>query len=321
MIIEIVKYKMTSVKKIYKSRKNKTTRKNKTLSNALSLKKLNNTDKQNPVYFNLTIIQIEFMLLYSSIINNILFLTKNDIPKNIIKDTIINLLRELRNHNKFINKNSSDKDLDSLFEKVYKKTKIIQKHITKEYGDHHIDNIQHIHHKHNKHHKGGFYFKSLEDKGDQPLTGTDLTTLLNEMQAFFSNAQYTEEGRFLQDTNALISMLRGDLGQFKGIVRYRILPHYYSIVPPFLKFDNIKEAIRKEKYEDIPDYLLAYQTYLRSRDEYLVSKGLKSPKVLGKDRYTGVFDKMSRSLANNIQKFQNYKNKLNLNISPISLPA
>mgnify|MGYP000362323161 CR=1 FL=1 len=34
--------------------------------------------------------------------------------------------------------------------------------------------------------------------------------------------------------------------------------------------------------EDLPDYLLAYQSYLRSRDEYLVEKGLKPPSVLQK---------------------------------------
>ena len=320
MIIDIVKYKMTSVKKIYKPSKNKTTRKNKSLStntlstntllsNALSLKKLNNINKQKPIYFNLSVTQIEFILLYSSIINHILLLTKNNIPKNIIKKNIINLLKELRNHHKFINKNTSDKEIDTLFEKLYNQTKIIQKHINKEYGIH------------NTHHKGGFYFKSLEEKGDQPLTGADLSTLLDEMQQFFYNAQYTDEGKFLQDTNALISMLRGDLGQFKGLVRYRILPQYYSIIPPFLNFRNIKQAIENKKYEDLPDYLLAYQSYLRSRDEYLVGKGLKSPNVLSKDRYTGFFDKLAKNLDKNVTQFQQYRNKMNLRISPISLPA
>jgi len=172
-----------------------------------------------------------------------------------------------------------------------------------------------------KPYEGGFYFKSLEEKGDQPLTGNDLATLLDEIQQFIYNAQYTDEGKFLQDTNAVLSMFRGDLGQFKGLLQYKIFPQYYSIAPPFLKWDNIKKAFNEKKYEDIPDYLLAYQTYLRSRDEYLVAKGLKSPKVLGQGRYTGFFDKLANSLDKNITQFQQYRNKLTGRISPIALPA
>ena len=78
-----------------------------------------------------------------------------------------------------------------------------------------------------KSHKGGFYFKSLEEKGDTPITGADLTRLLDEMQQFFYNAKYTEEGKFLQDTDTLLSMLRGDVNQFKSILQYRILYYKY----------------------------------------------------------------------------------------------
>ena len=305
------------IKKIYKTKKPKKSRhekkKHETKKKNLikSIVSINNnqngnTKKLNPLYFNLTIKQLDFMLLYSSIVNHILLLIKNHIPKKIIKQTITNLFKDIRKHNKIINKNTSDKDLDILFEKIYNHTKIIHNSINKEYG---------------VHHRGGFYFKSLEEKGEQPLTGNDLSTLLDEMQQFFYNAQYTDEGKFLQDTNAVISMLRGDLGQFKGLVQYRILPKYYSITPPFLNFGNIKQAFVEKKYEDIPDYLLAYQSYLRSRDEYLVAKGLKSPKVLGKDRYTGFFDKLANSLDKNITQFQQYRNKLTGKISPISLPA
>ena len=173
---------------------------------------------------------------------------------------------------------------------------------------------------HSKHY-GGFYFKSLEEKGDQPLTGNDLATLLDEIQQFIYNAQYTDEGKFLQDTNAVLSMFRGDLGQFKGLLQYRIFPQFYQITPPFIKWDNIMKMIEDKKYEDIPDYLLAYQSYLRSRDEYLVAKGLKSPSVLSQDRYTGFFNNLANSLDKNITTFQQYRNKSTLSISPIALPV
>jgi hypothetical protein len=172
-----------------------------------------------------------------------------------------------------------------------------------------------------KAHHGGFYFKSLEDKGDKPITGADLTRLLDEMQQFFYNAKYTEEGKFLQDTDTILSMFRGDVNQFKGILQYRIFPQFYNAFPPFIKWDNIyTELIEKRRWEDLPDYLLAYQSYLRSRDEYLVEKGLKPPSVLQKDLYVGFFNKMANSINDNMYAFQNARNKFQGKFFPITLP-
>ena len=268
----------------------------------MSLNKIKNKNLDNVLNLNLTIEQIEFMLMYSSIINHILLLIRKKIPVSIIKETITNLFKDLRNHNHYINKNTTDSQLDILFKKLYNQSQNIHKYVNKNINKNISKNSKTFKA------KGGFYFKSLEEKGDQPLTGNDLVKLLDEIQQFIYNAQYTEEGQFLQDTNAVLSMFRGDLAQFKGLLNWRIIPKYITIVPPFLKWDNIKDAINRRKYEDIPDYLLAYQSYLRSRDEYLVEKGLKSPKVLGQDRYTGFFDKLAHSLDTNIQKFQQYRN-------------
>ena len=291
----------------------------------------------NPIEFQLDEKYIEKLLLYSSIINHFLFLMKNNIPKHVIKETMVNLFKDLRNHNQFISKNTTDQELDNIYINLYSSIKLLKDNIDKEYKNNkknkkNKNNTQYNNQYNNQYkyntisntiirHDGGFYFKSLEDKGDQPLTGNDLATLLDEMQQFFYNAQYTDEGKFLQDTNAIISMFRGDLNQFKGLVRYRILPQYYSIIPPFLKWANIKKAFDERKYEDLPDYLLAYQSYLRSRDEYLVAKGLKSPSVLGKDRYTGFFDKLANTLDKNITQFQQYRNMATGRIMPISLPV
>ena len=49
---------------------------------------------------------------------------------------------------------------------------------------------------------------------------------------------------------------------------------------------------------------------MRSQDEYLVEKGLKSPDVLNKDLYTGFYNKLSHALDDNILKFQRLRGNL-----------
>ena len=124
---------------------------------------------------------------------------------------------------------------------------------------------------------GGFYFKSLESKGDKPITGQDITTLLDEIQGFFYNAKYTEEGQWLREPDVLLSLFRGDTDAFKFHLNYVVLPKYYQIFPPFLKWGAIKEAFVNKKYEDYPDYLLAYLSYQKLKNAWEVEQGLAKP--------------------------------------------
>lgn len=326
------------------------------LSNKLYTKHKNkssiHTYKPNAINININVNedQAELILLHNIIISQILLMMVSKTSKKIIKEKIITLFKQIRNHNKFISKDVKDSELETLFNLQYNKTKDIKakldsylkcqqkliiddkisiKNKTLKKSRHTSRHTSKHTSRHTSRHKGGFYFKSLEEKGEQPLTGNDLAKLLDEIQQFFYNAQYTTEGQFLQDTNAVLGMLRGDLGQFKGLLQYRIFPKYYSPFPPFIKWnesapgrgDGIKTAILQRKYEDIPDYLLAYQSYLRSRDEYLVEKGMKSPSVLNKDLYQGFFNKLANSLDQNIQKFQQYRNKAQGNFYPVALSA
>ena len=308
-----------------------------------SIRKYNHVKKNKfPSYLiniNFTSKQIELLLLYSTIINHLLLLLKNKIPYDMIEYIMISLFKDIRKHNKFISKNTTDNELNIIFTNLLKQSKLFKKKL--DYDMKILENMKigmktgmdmdmNMNMTSTRNQSGGFYFKSLEEKGEQPLTGNDLATLLDEIQGFFYNAQYTTEGAFLRDTNAVISMLRGDLSQFKGLLQWVIFPKYYQVLPyPFIKWnesrpgakDGIKYALQSQKYEDIPDYLLAYQSYLRSRDEYLVKKGLKSPSVLGRDRYTGFYDKLAHSLDTNILKFQQYRRKAQGNFVPLSLPV
>ena len=276
--------------------------------------------------------KVEYLLLFNTLLNYYILLVSNNLSNDDIKHKLQELVFQMRDNNKLISRDTTDIQiknivnyLDTFFHQL-----LLLINQSLELSQHkkqriHMKNMKHSTYKKNNDkkqlHKGGFYFKSLEEKGEKPITGADLTKLLDEMQQFFYNAKYTEEGKFLQDTDTLLSMLRGDVNQFKGILQYRIFPQFYNAYPPFIKWDAIyNEIIEKRRWEDLPDYLLAYQSYLRSRDEYLVEKGLKPPSILQRDLYTGFYNKMFNSINDNMYAFQNARNKFQGKFFPITLP-
>jgi len=284
--------------------------------------------------------KVELLLLFNTLVNYFILLKQNNASRTIYKKKIIDLLKVLRTNNKLIHNDTTDTDINNMYISIYKYfTQIIQNLYNKcdrIYNDININidksnKFKVKYRKQNKkntstntsqntNHNGGFYFKSIEEKGDAPITGTDISRLLDEMQQFFYNAKYTTEGAFLNETDTLLSMFRGDISQFKGFLQYKIFPQYYKPFPPFINWKGVNEAIATKKWEDIPDYLLAYQSYLRSQDEYLVEKGLKPASELNKGLYTGVFDKIARSLDSNIQQFQQFRNKSQGKFFPIAVP-
>jgi hypothetical protein len=311
--------KINTIKTKYKlSRKSYSSRITKSSKNIDHGHKKSKFHKQKVIMVEKT--KVEYLLLFNILTNYYILLVSHGLSDKERKYHLEELILQMRNNNKLISKDTHDVQiknivnyLDTFFNQllilIHQSLESIKKKGKKETKGK------------KKYHKGGFYFKSLEEKGEKPITGADLTKLLDEMQQFFYNAKYTEEGKFLQDTDTLLSMLRGDVNQFKGVLQYRIFPQFYSAYPPFIKWDAIyTELIEKRRWEDLPDYLLAYQSYLRSRDEYLVEKGLKPPSVLQKDLYTGFFNKMSNSINDNIYAFQQARNKFQGNFFPITLP-
>jgi hypothetical protein len=105
---------------------------------------------------------------------------------------------------------------------------------------------------------------------------------------------FSRKNIFLRDNYTFLNLLRGNTDNFKQYINWQVLPKYYQAYPPFIKWDGIKDIFTR-KWEDLPDYLLAYQSYQRLQNEYLVEKGLKSPDLLNKYLDTGFFNKLANS--------------------------
>ena len=252
--------------------------------------------------------RIEFDILFTTITTQILFLLHIKTPKTKIKKQTLTLLKEIRNNNKLITNTITDDELNVMFERIYKNSIKLNKEIQKAKPTQTNTSTKtstSTQTSTNKTH-GGFFLKDLEDKGDQPITGADLTKFLDELDSFIYNAQWTSEGAFLRDSYTFMNIIRGNIDAFKSFVTWHVLPKYYQMYPPFIKWDGIKEII-DSKWEDLPDYLLAYKTYNRLHNEYLVSKGLRSPsEVKGDDNF---FTKFANKVDTSIQQFQQVRRK------------
>ncbi len=315
------------VKKTKQTKKNKITKKHDKSRNTSRSHSHSHTSRstsgigaiQKPNIIMVEKSKVESLLLFNILLNYYVLLVSHHVSAAERRSRLEKLIMQMRENNKLISRDTTAIQIKNIVS--YLDTFFNQLLILLNKSLEHEKKERKLKGKATRNHKGGFYFKSLEEKGENPITGADLTRLLDEMQQFFYNAKYTQEGQFLQDTDTLLSMLRGDVNQFKGILQYRIFPQFYSAMPPFIKWDAIyHELIEKRRWEDLPDYLLAYQSYLRSRDEYLVEKGLKPPSVLQRDLYTGFFNKMSNSINDNMYAFQNARNKFQGRFFPITLP-
>lgn len=160
--------------------------------------------------------------------------------------------------------------------------------------------------------EGGYYFKRLEEKGDQAITGEDISRLLDEIQGITGNLRYVPEGRDLTMFDVLLSFFRGDEESLKTYAKFFIAPRFYQLFPPKIKyiFSSPKPGTADydqhkrfaggssliDRYEDLGDYMLAYQSFKNAKNQYYVDQGLASPDVLEPtffDRLTQQVDRVA----------------------------
>lgn len=280
------------------------TRKQKKLHLSKHTKKNHTSRKQQTVEIDFK--KYDTFLLCKTIIYQHLFLIKMGMKYEDRKELLIKMYKSMKSLIKEKNMNNSwlkdletDKDFENYFAKFDKIAVEMNKYLTneKKYMENYFKKLNQQKNKSKtkdlkgSKQKGGFFFKDLEDKADQPITGTDITKFLDEVGEFIGTAQYTKDGAFLMPIFHLFNLFRGNTDLFKFHIKYGILPQYFSLIPPRINFSHIFNEIEEGRLTEIPNYLLSYQIYNRIRDEYLVAKGEKDPLTLDKDMYAGFFDK------------------------------
>ena len=219
---------------------------------------------------------------------------------NYPKKKALVILKRFRNADEIIPEDYSDVKLARMYNLVSKQKNFIKKFI--------ISNQ-----------KGGYYLKRLEEKRDKPITGADLSRLLDEVQGITSNFRYAPEGRFLTNADVMLSLMRGDEESFKAYLKFFVLPNFYKLFPiPHLinifgvdktkpPNDYVGKQPLWERYEDIGDYLLTYQAYMKAKNQYYVDQGMVPPSVLK----PGFIDKLTEKIDQVATKYSMAKMQLN----------
>jgi hypothetical protein len=230
------------------------------------------------------------------------------------KKDVINCLKGYRNRDVLIPYYVSDKTLNDF----YNKFKIIELEMRDKILDSRFNNSDNLYTQ-----EGGYYFKRLEEKGDQPITGEDISRLLDEIQGITGNLRYVPEGRDLTMFDVLLSFFRGDEESLKTYAKFFIAPRFYQVFPPKIKYifsapkpgtadyDQHKRFAGGspliDRYEDLGDYMLAYQSFKNAKNQYYVDQGLVSPDVLEPT----FFDRLTQQVDRVATKYSMAKMQLN----------
>ena len=134
--------------------------------------------------------------------------------------------------------------------------------------------------------EGGRYLMRLE-KGDQPITGNDISAALDDISEILTRAQYTPQGKNLKYVNLLINMFRGDEDSLKDHIKYYVMPEYITYFPPSL---NIKKIF--EDFGQFPGLYTLYKLYINNMNQYKIEKGELDPRDIKPDQFEKLAEKL-----------------------------
>ena len=294
-----------SIKKKQSNKKRSRKISNKLRKSGKSILKFTNKQKQ---FFN---VLRESNILLIFLVNK--FVILND------KQEIINLLKSLRDKKHIIHQQITNDELIEFHITMLKYIPTIVKHMNK-YNMLNKDIIIKFN-ENNKRGKisrnqtinktsinkiikkrGGAFLKRLEDKGNDPITGAELSQALDEISDVLQKIIYTPRGSKLKPFSTLLNIFRGNKEALDMYLRYYVLPEFASVIP--LKL-NIGKVLTEST--DLINYLNAYYTYKNYIDNYKVDMGELKPS----DIKSSQFEKMIENLTNAKMNYQMTRMKIN----------
>lgn len=146
----------------------------------------------------------------------------------------------------------------------------------------------------------GPYLQRLISKGDEPITGNDMAKTLEEIMTILSDLRYLDDAKGAYGPTVLLNYFMGNDADLRSYLRYRLLPKFIKVnqFPPQIAFGELYS-----RWDNIVDLLNLYKNDRKIKNEWAVSKGLKSEDVL-KETF---IDKLASKVDSADQKFQKLK--------------
>ena len=150
----------------------------------------------------------------------------------------------------------------------------------------------------------GPYLQRLTGKGDQPITGNDVSKTLEEILEILGDLRQLDDFKGAKEPTVFLNYLNGNVDSLKSYLRYSYVPKFYSLNPPMI---NIKKIY--ERWDNIVDFLNLYKHDKKIKNEWAVSKGLKPEDVLKPTFIDNLADKIDAIDT----KYQSFSQKTNIN--------
>ena len=150
----------------------------------------------------------------------------------------------------------------------------------------------------------GPYLQRLTGKGDEAITGNDVSKTLEEILEILGDIRHLDDFKGAREPTVFLNYLNGNQDSLKSYLRYYYAPKFYSLNPPMI---HIKKLF--ERWDNIVDVLNLYKNDKKIKNEWAVSKGLKPEDVLKPTFIDNLADKLDAIDT----KYQKFKRRTNIN--------
>lgn len=114
----------------------------------------------------------------------------------------------------------------------------------------------------------GAYLDRLSSKGQQPITGDDVSRTIQEISELLNMLRYVPEGQGATPFAVMFDLLQGQEQSMEYYLKFNVFPKYGKLFPPTINFNELSSALN-----NISEYLNLYTTYNNTIKQSRVERG------------------------------------------------
>lgn len=151
---------------------------------------------------------------------------------------------------------------------------------------------------------GPYLARLINKPPNEPITSGELKQALEEIIAIMNQVKYTKEGQQFSVGTTLLQYFTGDQQALESYLRYRVMPQYVRIFPPYINISGIWNKINEMSF-----FANAYMTDKQFKEAALIANGADPANFGNKNSFSA---KLINNLSTASQKFNRHKRTFNL---------